>query len=87
MINTIQWAVRKRKGRICIDCTNGPDGADMLSLANTFIPSPKTGDLDACPPVYYASGFMRHLQHLWHFRITYPTEDILQHCDDIDLAF
>jgi hypothetical protein len=67
IINPIQWAVRKGKGRICIDCTNGPDGTDTLSSANTFIPSPKAGDTDACPPVHYATAFMRHLQHLWQF--------------------
>jgi hypothetical protein len=87
LINPIQWAVRKGKGRICIDCTKGPDGADTSSLANSFIPGPKEGDGDACPPVYYATAFMRHLQHLWRFQITFPLEDVLQHCDDVDAAF
>jgi hypothetical protein len=87
MLNPIQWAVRKGKGRICIDCTNGQNGADTTSSANTFIPRPKDGDLDACPPVHYATAFMRHLQHLWRLRITFPIADILQHCDDIDAAF
>jgi hypothetical protein len=87
ILNPIQWAVRKGKGRICIDCTNGPNGPDTTSSANTFIPSPKVGDLDACPPVHYATAFMRHLQHLWRYRLTFPIADILQHCDDIDAAF
>ncbi len=87
MINPIQWAVRKGKGRICIDCTNGPDGADTKSSANTFIPGPKDGDNDACPPVFYATAFMRHIRHLWRMRITFPLADVLQHCDDIDAAF
>jgi hypothetical protein len=87
IVNPIQWAIRKGKGRICIDCTNGPDGPDTLSSANTFIPSPKAGDTDACPPVYYANAFLRHIQHLWRFRITFPLADVLQHCDDIDSAF
>jgi hypothetical protein len=87
IVNPIQWAVRKGKGRICIDCTKGPDGADTLSSANTFIPSPKGDDPDACPPLYYASTFLRHLRHLWRFRITFPIADILQHCDDVDAAF
>jgi hypothetical protein len=30
---------------------------------------------------------MRHLQHLWRMRITFPIADVLQHCDDIDTAF
>jgi hypothetical protein len=42
LLNPIQWAVRKGRGRICIDCTYGPDGADTTSSANTFIPSPST---------------------------------------------
>jgi hypothetical protein len=60
---------------------------DTLSSANTFIPSPKAGDLDACPPVYYATAFLWHLTHLWRFRITFPVADILQHCDDVDSIF
>jgi hypothetical protein len=87
MLNPIQWAVRKGKGRICIDCTNGPDGADTNSSANTFIPGPKANDADACPPVYYATALHRHLRQLWRTRITFPIADILQHCDDIDAAF
>jgi hypothetical protein len=87
ILNPIQWAVRKGKGHICIDCTNGPDGADTTSLANTFIPSPKEGKTDACLPVFYAMAFVRHLQHLWCMRIMFPTADILHHCDDIDAAF
>jgi hypothetical protein len=39
LLNPIQWAVRKGKGGICIDCTNCPDGAEATSSANTFIPS------------------------------------------------
>jgi hypothetical protein len=82
-----QWAVRKGKGQICIDYTNGPEGVDTTSSANTFIPSPSDGDTDACPLVYYATAFMRHLQHLWRMCITFPiAADILQHCDDIDAA-
>jgi hypothetical protein len=87
MINPIQWAIRKGKGRICIDCTKGPDGADTNSSANTYIPGPKDDDADACAPVYYATAFLRHLQHLWRTRITFPIADILQHCDDLDAAF
>jgi hypothetical protein len=87
IVNPIQWAIRKGKGRICIDCTNGPNGADTQSSANTFIPGPKKNQPDACPPVYYATAFLRHLRHLWRFRITFPIEDILQHCDDVDSAF
>jgi hypothetical protein len=87
IINPIQWAVRKGKGHICVDCTNGPDVADTLSSANTFIPSPKAGDMDAWLPVNFATAFIRHLKHLWRLRITFPITDILQHCDDVNSAF
>jgi hypothetical protein len=87
IINPIQWVVRKGKGRICIDCTNGPDRADTISSANTFIPSPKGDDPDVCPPIHYATVFQRHLWHLWRYRITFPSTNILQHCDDVDAAF
>jgi hypothetical protein len=30
---------------------------------------------------------MRHLQHMWRMRITFPIADILQHCNGIDAAF
>jgi hypothetical protein len=87
ILNPIQWAIRKGKGRICIDCTNGPDGPDTLGSANTFIPSPKDDKPDECPPVHYATAFQRHLRHLWRYRLTFPCADILQHCDDVDAAF
>jgi hypothetical protein len=50
MINLIQWAVRKGKDRIFIDCTKGPDGADTNSSANTYIPGPKENDTGGCMP-------------------------------------
>jgi hypothetical protein len=87
IINPIQWDICKGKGRICINCTNGPDGANTNGSANTYIPGPKDKDTDACPPVYYATAFLCHLQHLWRTRITFPIADILQHCDDLDAAF
>jgi hypothetical protein len=79
IVNPIQWAVHKGKCCIRIDCTNGPDGADTLSSANTFIPSPKAGDQDDLPPVNYGTAFIRHLQHPWQFCILFPIKDILQH--------
>ena len=38
VINPIQWVFDKGKGRICIDCSNGPD---PLGSINRYIPSPK----------------------------------------------
>jgi hypothetical protein len=87
MINPIQWAISKGKGRICIDCTNGHDGANTNSSANTYIPGPKDEYTSACPPVYYATAFLRHLQHKWQTHITFPIADILQYCDDLDTVF
>jgi hypothetical protein len=80
----LQWATRKGKGRICVDCTNGPD---LAGSANTHIPKPNVANPDACPPVFYQHSFARHLRQLWRTRLSYPLEDILQHCDDIDAAF
>jgi hypothetical protein len=80
----LQWALRKGKGRICVDCTNGPhpDGS-----ANSSIPTPSEFNADACPPVFYQHAFARHIRHLWRMRLTYPADDLLQHCDDIEAAF
>jgi hypothetical protein len=87
MINLLQWAVRKNKGRICVDCTNGPEGPDTPGSANTWIPSPSQDNADECPPVYYMTTFQRFLRNIWRLRITHPGQDILLHADDIDSAF
>jgi hypothetical protein len=80
----LQWALQKGKGRICVDCTNGPDPAGS---ANTYIPKPNTANTDECPLVFYQHAFACHLQHLWRMRVTYPGDNLLQHCDDIEAAF
>jgi hypothetical protein len=87
MLNLLQWALQKGKGRICVDCTNGPDGPDTPGSANTWIPSPSPQNADECPPVFYMSTFKRFLRHIWRFRVTFPWLDILLHADDIDAAF
>jgi hypothetical protein len=88
MINTTQWVVCRGKGRICIDCTNGPNGANTNTSANTYIPGLKENNmLDTCSPAHHASAFLRHLQHLWRTGIMFPVANILQHCDDIDATF
>jgi hypothetical protein len=88
MLNPLQWAVRKGKGCICVDCTNGPDGPDTKGSANTWIPRPSPDNADECPPVFYMSAFQRFLRHLWRLvRITFPNDNILLHADDIDSAF
>ena len=83
-LNPLQWAVRKGKGRICVDCTNGPD---PIGSPNHSIPKPSPANADACPPVYYGNAFMRFLLMLWSMRLARPLVDILLHCDDLDAAF
>jgi hypothetical protein len=80
----LQWAVRKGKGRICVDCTNGPDKAGS---ANTSIPTPHIKNAAECPTVFYQHAFARHIRCLWRTRLSHPNNKILQHCDDIDAAF
>jgi hypothetical protein len=87
MLNPLQWAWQKGKGRICVDCTNGPDGPDTPGSANTHIPKPSKHNPDECPPVHYMTAFQRLLVNIWRMRITHPTIDILLHADDIDAAF
>jgi hypothetical protein len=48
LINPLQWAIRKSKGRICVDCTNGPN---PIGSPNNSIPKPSVANADACPPV------------------------------------
>jgi hypothetical protein len=79
-----QWSIRKGKGRICVDCTNGPG---LEGSANTSIPKPSADNADECPTVFYQHSFARHMRRLWLTRITHPTEEITQHCDDIGAAF
>jgi hypothetical protein len=76
--------MRKGKGRICVNCTNGKDPAGS---ANTHIHKPSADNADECPPVFYQHAFARHVRHLWRMRLTYPADDLLQHCDDIEAAF
>jgi hypothetical protein len=82
----LQWAMRKGKGRICVDCTKTA-GPDMSGSINTYIDKPGIADADECPPVYYGNAFMRFLIQLWRMRLSCPLTDILQHSDDIDSAF
>jgi hypothetical protein len=50
----LQWAIRKGKGRICVDCTNGPKPEGS---ANTSIPKPSAGNADECPPGHVRSPY------------------------------
>jgi len=93
MINPVQWVFKKGKGRICIDCTNGPDKRGSV---NTYIPKPvnskkppKNMKLDfwECPPTHFKFAFKRVLRRILRMRITYPKEPILGHVDDVDAAF
>mmetsp|Transcript_4851 Transcript_4851/g.11525 ORF Transcript_4851/g.11525 Transcript_4851/m.11525 type:complete len:935 (-) Transcript_4851:1191-3995(-) len=84
VINPIQWVFDKGKGRICIDCSNGPD---HLGSVNTHIPKPKDKLEFECPPVYYQFAFKRFLRHILRMRITRPDAPILVHADDIEAAF
>jgi hypothetical protein len=80
----LQWATRKGKGRICVDCTNGPH---IEGSANTSIPKPSTVNADECLLIFYQHYFVHHIRCLWCTRITHPAKEILQHsCDDIEAA-
>ena len=93
VINPIQWVFDKGKGRICIDCTNGPDSRGSV---NTYIPKPLNTkkkpegmklDFDECPPTYFKYAFKRVIRRILRMRISRPTEPILVHADDIGAAF
>jgi hypothetical protein len=83
-LNPLQWAVRKAKGRICVDCTNGPD---PIGSPNNFIKKPSVANADECPPVYYGKSFICLLCLVWSMRECMPLLDILLHTDDLDAAF
>eukprot|EP00980_Cylindrotheca_fusiformis_P016065 scaffold4737_cov92-Cylindrotheca_fusiformis.AAC.2 len=85
VINPIQWVFQKGKGRICIDCTNGP--GDEAGSANTHIPKPSVERADECPPVYFQNAMDRLLRRILQMRIARPTEPIMVHADDIASAF
>ncbi|CAJ1968746.1 unnamed protein product [Cylindrotheca closterium] len=87
VINPIQWVFDKGKGRICIDCSNGPN---LFGSINLYIPSPKDaipGEEDECPAVYYQYAFDRFLHQILRMRITCPNDPIMVHADDIEAAF
>jgi hypothetical protein len=54
----LQWALRKGKGCICVDCTNGPD---LTASPKTSIPKPSATNADECPPVLYKHACACHL--------------------------
>ena len=66
IISPIQWVFDKGKGRICIDCTNGPPAKS--GSVNTYIPKPFNVkkppkgmrlDYDECPCTYFKHAFKR----------------------------
>jgi hypothetical protein len=83
-ISPLPWEVCKGEGHICVDCTKGPN---PVGAPNSSIPKPSANNAGKFPPVYYSDTFQRHLVRLWRMRMTRPEDDILQHCNDIDLAF
>ncbi|CAJ1965622.1 unnamed protein product [Cylindrotheca closterium] len=87
VINPIQWVFDKGKGRICIDCSNGPN---LLGSVNLYIPSLKDaipGEEDECPALYYQYAFDRFLRRILRMRITRPNDPIMVYADDIEAAF
>jgi hypothetical protein len=87
LLNPLQWEWDKGKGRICVDGTNGPKGADTPGSCNTHIPKPAKDNPDECPPVYYSTALMRFFVMIWRTRLTFPLWDILMHADDVKSAF
>jgi len=87
MIAPISWVVRKGKGRLVVDASAKLD-PDDTGAVNDKIPKPGTEQREReNPKVFFGSALLRHLQHVYNLRINFPTEDILQHTDDIDSAF
>jgi hypothetical protein len=87
MISPISWLFRKGKGQLIIDASS-PLGPDDTGAPNSHIPS--TGEQDKeleNPPVFYGTALKRHLTAVWNMHILYPSEELLQHTDDIDAAF
>eukprot|EP00980_Cylindrotheca_fusiformis_P017027 scaffold5212_cov116-Cylindrotheca_fusiformis.AAC.1 len=85
ILNPIQWVFQKGKGRICIDCTNGPGDTD--GSANSHIPKPSPEVALECPPVYYQTAFRRLLCRILQMRMMCPKVPIMVHADDIASAF
>eukprot|EP00980_Cylindrotheca_fusiformis_P003813 scaffold843_cov88-Cylindrotheca_fusiformis.AAC.2 len=85
ILNPIQWVFQKGKGRICIDCTNGP--GDAAGSANSHIPKPSPDVALECPPVYYQTAFRRLLCRILQMRMACPGVPIMVHADDIASAF
>eukprot|EP00980_Cylindrotheca_fusiformis_P008874 scaffold1899_cov112-Cylindrotheca_fusiformis.AAC.1 len=85
ILNPIQWVFQKGKGRICIDCTNGP--GDAAGSANSHIPKPSPDVALECPPVYYQTAFQRLLRRILQMRMSCPDVPITVHADDIASAF
>jgi hypothetical protein len=83
-LNPLQWAARKGKGRICVDCTNGPD---EIESPDASMPKPSPANADACPPVHCANSFTGFLILIWSMRQAQPLMDVLLHRVDLEAAF
>lgn len=84
-INPLRWAIKKAKGRTCVDSTNGPD---PIGSPNHSVPKRLAANANACPPVCHQKYSSRFLLFIWSMREAMPLiEDILLHCDDSDAAF
>ena len=67
------WALRKGKGRLCVDPSNTISDTDD-GAANANIPPPGTeGREDECPAVHYSTAIHRHLTQIWNLRISNPS--------------
>jgi hypothetical protein len=82
----MSWVVQKGKGRIVIDPSTHLSDQDTGAL-NDSIPRPGQGSVEESPPITFAHAFTRHLTHLWNLWISHPTQELLQHVDDIEAAF
>lgn len=73
------------KPRLCVDPSTTLTRRDLGNV-NRQIPKPGL-DEDKNPTIYYGTAFLRYLSWLWNLRISFPTKDIIQMCDDISAAF
>lgn len=87
MVAPLSWVIRKGKGRLVVDASVRLH-LDDTGAVNDNIPRPgEPGRERENPAVYFGRALLRHLIAVWRLRQDHPTEDILQHTDDIDSAF
>ena len=83
----ISWLIQKGKGRLIMDGSTALRKGDTGATNRCIPKAGSEGNERENPPVFYGTAMKRIMTTIYNLRLDHPTEDLLQHPDDIDAAF